>query len=1127
VWQVKSGSSPPDASKEFGSKHTALLEAIREGYDYVLFWTNDPVDPTAATVKENFQKAIQEVRPDASATFVFADAIERLCYAHLAVLSQAHALPLGGVVSLRTWGQRQDFSIPFQFDDKRGRHTEVLHSHVKSEDPAFSTLHLYGDTGVGKSRLVFEALSENTIVDRVLVALDPACLDRNLLTLVAESPERRLILVVDECTAEDRQAVARYADLAQGRIRLVTIGSRYSRDPQPADARYLEVPPLATAASREIALSVGLSEADADVVAHYTEGYPKLAFVLAEAISRGGPTENLLDRIRSEAVGSVLSSMLTNPEDISFLGGLALFEKLGFDGDLAQETTIICEALGIEEDTFREVVDRELNRFVSNAGRFRLLTPRLFAVWLAGQFIQRHDNIAEALKQLPEGLRDRVIGQMKAFAGDRHVGKALRILLDESPFTTGVLADVDEGSARLLHVAAIIDPLPAMDIIESTIAGHSTAELQTGLARGRRGFVNALEVLIWFNESFERAATALLRLALAENETWSNNATGIVQGLFRIHLGGTSVPYDRRLAWALSALGEHPEADSILVGGLANALVAREMRHGTEFASRTAPPEWRPETISEEIAARRGAWQILIGLARAGRSIDAVAVAIADGLRIAAARGLVEDVLSDLLSVEWTPSARARLKEAIDHLLKYGEPPSGIAASFRELRAALIGSTRDDQLSLLLSQSPWTLNDEGEINMPSPLLTQIAGQLASSGPSAILDAAQRSRTGDFQTAVMLFENIAVTIPDSGVLPVLESEYPLPEAAVLGMLVGLIKRFGADWGLSQLRRWLRGDLGRLVIQAAHMLPSSEELAGIAIQAVRDGHSDPRELGRFLYGAWARDLPADYVATIVNLLAGTGQANAIEQALGILSQWLDQHPDHHAREVDRVAIDLLNTTTDLPTRHSSMISLFRGKILTRLNVPFDSQLQVISNVLYHLDSPASEYDLQVIESLTRRDPRRTIETVMSLIVGEADRGFIPGVLWLESSKILSYLASASSAEDVLREVERVPSDRWRELVAHVSFSQPAPDALIETLVLKSSDEVVRARAAFNFIYPESGFLGQESEYLRGRRSVAISWLNDTSSLGMKRWLRKLVEELDARIAAAILAEAEEGF
>jgi hypothetical protein len=718
-----------------------------------------------------------------------------------------------------------------------------------------------------------------------------------------------------------------------------------------------------------------------------------------------------------------------------------------------------------------------------------------------------------------------MIVQMKALAGDRHVGRALRQYFDQLPFITGVLDDVDEGSARLLHVAAIIDPALAMDIVESTMAGRSTEELRDGLMQGRRGFVNALEVLIWFDETFERAASALLRLALAENETWSNNATGAIQGVFQVYLGGTSTAYTRRLTWAKSALAENPEADSVLIPGLANALTSHEMRHNPDFASRTAPPEWRPQGITEETTARRGAWHLLIDLARTGRGIDHVATAFADGLRTAAARGLAEDVLSDLASVEWSPSARARLSEAIDDLLKYDVPAPDMAERFQGLRTRLIGSTLDERLAFLLSQEPWQLYHEGQTDKPSPLLIQVADQLATSGLPAILDAARKSRTGDFQTASRLFEYIAMAMPEDGLQVTLLSEEPPPEAAVLGAFVGLVKTRGGEWGLDQLRRWISNGPAGLVIHAAHMLPASGELAALAIQAVREGHSDPHELGRFLYGAWARDLSADDVAAIAELLGNAEQDGAKEQALGIVSQWLTEHPRYQATELDRVAISLLNTTAETSARHSSMIALFREKILARLNVSFDAQLQIITNLLSHLDSDLKQYDLKIIESLAERHPARTIEAVMAVILDDGDRGHVPASWWLERSKILSRLAAAASPEDVVREVEKVPSDRWRDLVAHVNFSQPEPGPVIETLVTKSTDDVTRGRAASNFIYPESGWWGQESDYLRGRRAAAVSWLDSTTSPVMQRWLREIVDELDSRIASIETIEAEE--
>ena len=359
---------------------------------------------------------------------------------------------------------------------------------------------MLGDTGVGKSRFVHEALAAPGIDERVMVAPDATALDTRLLSLVAQSQERRLVAVVDDCDPEDRERLAKYAGMARGRIRLITIGSRYSRERQ-ADARYLDVPPLAVAASKQIALSVGLGEQDADLVAEFTEGYPGLALTLARAILHGEAGGSLIERVRGhEEIGRLLSRLLPR-EDVLPLGMLALFEKLGFDGDLAQELSVACETLDVNEARLREVAHRELRRFVSTAGRFRRVTPRLFALWLAIQFLhERSASLTTALTRLPESLRDRIVAQMRDFAGDRVVADALGEILDLPPFRDGALGDVDEGAARLLHVAAIAAPHASMAAIERVLSSASTVELRA-FGPGRREMVWALEVLLWFEES--------------------------------------------------------------------------------------------------------------------------------------------------------------------------------------------------------------------------------------------------------------------------------------------------------------------------------------------------------------------------------------------------------------------------------------------------------------------------------------------------------------------------------------------------------------------------------------------------------------------------------------------------
>jgi hypothetical protein len=1141
VWQVKSGQSAPSATREFDADtHAALIKAIQEGYNYVLFWTNDPVDPVLTNVEHDFSEAVQNIRPDASATFLFADAIERLCYAHLGVLVQRSPIPLSGVVSLAVWAPEEFERVTFQLDQQRTRIIDALRGHVSSWEQSRAELHIFGDTGVGKSRLVYEALALPGLSERVLVSPDASALDNSLLSLVARSEERRLVAVVDDCEPEDRRSLTRYAGMARGRIRLITIGSRYSRERQPDDSRYLEVLPLEAAASKQIALTVGLAERDADLVAEYTDGYPGLALTLARAIHFGEAGGSLIERVRGhEEIGSVLSSLLPQ-DDVLPLGMLALFEKLGFDGDLAQELSLACETLGVDEGTLREIAERELRRFVSTAGRFRRVTPRLFALWLASQFMHnRRESLTAAINGLPESLRDRIVAQMGAFAGDPLVAKSLGEILGQPPFHEGALGDVDEGAGRLLHVAAIAAPEAAMTAIERVMSGVSLQELRA-FGAGRRETVWALEVLLWFEGLFDRAADALLRLALAENETWANNATGVLQGVFGVFLGGTSAPYSQRLRWAERVLQEFGGlAAPLIVEGLGNALEFQEMRTATDFGGRSAPQEWRPELVSEEIEARGGAWDLLIRIARtsAGEA-DHVAEVLATGLRTALLRGLSERVLTGLRTIPWSTSARGLLGDAVSKALRYDKPPADIARRLRELEAELQGGSLGERVAYVLSLSPWLLineDHEDEIASGRPrILGELASELAEADRTAALAAATQSLDGDPQTAGFLFEELAKKTNDEALLSQLEVLDPVPQAALLGALSGLAQRRDEAWADGVLRRWLETpSLAHLVITAAHFLPATDTRARLAVTAVDRGASTGRELGRFLYGAWTRPLGEASVVDIVTRLTAVGGAYEIEHGLGILDQWTERRdgPSFSA-ELRALALHLIRQGSRLPDRHSSMIGLHRSRLLQTLGLSFEERLNALVEIFRSLRSFADPHDLEVLDALVGENAQRTVEAMVDLITGrdEDESGFKPWLMWLDEAKVLSRLERESSPELVIdTAMTRVDQKKWPILVDHIDLSPEQPDPLLIAVLERSDgDSSLRGRAEFRFMYPETGYTGPESAYLRARRQVAEQWKEVAESQGgFRNWLDQLVRDIDQRIESVEVEEAERDY
>jgi hypothetical protein len=1134
VWQVKSGRSAPSVNREFDAdKHQGLLKAIQDGYDYVLFWTYDPVDPDLASVKRSFNEAVQQIRSDARATFLFGDAIERLCLAHLGVLVQLSPIPLSSVVSLAVWAPQEFEQIQFQPDEGRTRFIATLRTHASSWDPSSPAgIHVLGDTGVGKSRLVHQALAVPGVGERVLVAPDAAALDTRLLSQVAQYPERKLVIVVDDCDLEDRTRLVRYADMARGRIRLITIGSRSSRKRQ-ADSRYLEVLPLEVAASKQIALSVGLGEQEADLVAEYTEGYPGLALTLARAIQHGEAGGSLIERVRShEEIGRVLSSLLPS-DDVLPLGMLALFEKLGFEGDLAQELSLACETLGVDEAQVHEVAQRELKRFVSTAGRFRRVTPRLFALWLAIQFLNdRRASLTTALTGLPESLRDRIVAQMRDFAGDHVVADALGEILELPPFREGALGAVDEGAGRLLHVAAIAAPQAAMAAIERVLAGASTEDLRD-FGPGRREMVWALEVLLWFEDLFDRAGEALLRLAAAENETWANNATGVLNGIFGVFLGGTGAPYPQRLQWAKQALEKFGEvAEPFIVDGLGHALEAMESRRAPDFGGRIAPEEWRPRAFTEEVDARGGAWDLLIRIGRTSpREADHVATVLAAGLRTALLRGLHERVLTDLRGIPWSASARGVLGDALSKTLKHDQFPDELAGRLRELQTELQGASLTEQLDYVLSLSPWQLSTDDELTSGRPrILQELAAELAQAERAELSAVASRTRDGDQQTAGLLFEELAKALDDVALLAELEALDPVPQAALLGCLSGLTQGRDEAWVDEILERWLQTpSLAGLVIAAVHRLPATDRRAQLATDAVDRGASTATELGRLLYGAWTRPLTEAAVIAIAGRLAAAGGAYAVEHGLGILDQWTEHHAESSfSTELTSVTLDLIRQGSHVSDR-SAMIALHRSRLLQVLGLGLEERLTAVVDIFRSLKTFAGRDDLELLDKLTTEDHQRTIDTIVDLLVGDDEGSFQPWLMWLDQAKLLSRLERASSSQLVVDTViQRVEPAKWPRLIDHLDLSPTTPDPLLVELLDRSNEPSLHGRALFRFMHPEMAYWGSESAYLRGRRRIAEQWIEAAPpQSGYRTWLDELIQTIDRRIESVEVEEAEQDY
>ena len=138
---------------------------VREGgIGYVLFWTNDPVDPDAEATRRSFSQAIEQIAPGSKVSFLFLSQIVDLVQRYPGVALAALGLGGDGILAPAEW--RTLFEGAFQSDAGETRHRGAA-THAESTRPEDAALmRVYGDAGVGKSRTVFEAIDVDGLRER-------------------------------------------------------------------------------------------------------------------------------------------------------------------------------------------------------------------------------------------------------------------------------------------------------------------------------------------------------------------------------------------------------------------------------------------------------------------------------------------------------------------------------------------------------------------------------------------------------------------------------------------------------------------------------------------------------------------------------------------------------------------------------------------------------------------------------------------------------------------------------------------------------------------------------------------------------------------------------------------------
>lgn len=994
-------------------------------------------------------------------------------------------------------------------------------------DSGRQELRIEGVSGLGKTRGVLEALRGSAYEPLVLYVGDANDLNYPLIDYLT-GQNRSAVVVVDECTRKRHNVFAQQLQ-SGAQIKLITIGERDSRVTQSVP---IVLSPLPDDVIERVLTQNNPTlwvEARRVVVANCV-GNVRWAMKLADAVLRD-PKINVGSLIDADTLQVLVGDLLSDGGGFLALSTLALFTRYGVDREMRVELEQIASGLGIPiDDLIAATRKLEQLGLVTKHGRYRSVTPQPLAVFLAQRAWQALGEtiVADLLPTLDASLAERLFLRAADLGSSGPAALALtRILGADGPFRS--LEALSEGGAsRLLIQLAIVSPEEVAKHLSNLISGATDEQLQDVKAQ-RRDLVWTLEKLVWHSATFETAADMLLRLALAENETWSNNSTGIWIGLFGAMLPATAAKPSIRIGY-LERLSADPDpaVRRLAARGTQAAIDARGgsvMVSGELQGGVVVEPRGTPETYGDMWEYVRAGIKLLETMARdADADVrDVAEQALIDAIHPMLENQQVRDTLFDAL-VTLPEKALRKVRTQVKHLYALFtnvEKPEFIAATNSEpnvagrrvgldtLSARLPEAAPVDELSSLAFAKRWERED-GELQRSiTGLATSMPHEEAATSLMALLRGSEIPEAS-FELGGALF-SVAAGEETLTSLAVLADQGNV--AALVGYLHASIAAGTAD----SFDSFLDGPIGsgleqstRLVVTVRGPQSTTGWSRLIEIMRVLPVHvGAPRMFG------WHVEVEESRIVEILNEWLAKIELQAdYNFAIDVVAMMVFRRPQL-SRDVEaRISalVELRSKFPDLGHQSWDWVQLARRQLG-----------RDVDNLLLSLLQQADAGSLNIWEGTEEK------ALFQEVIAGAGGRSLdsvlrmVQSGSWRLHMDFRGWLASLYDAYDVAAWVGQ-DVERARLVASLTGVEGDEPSDLVRFLLDSfGSDEQVASSLHSDFI--SGSRTGKESDRLNRQIAQLEGWIaSRTEPAGVRKWATMVVDSIKRRRMAVLEEDAE---
>ena len=739
-FQLKAGKIPPaatgrDVLAREGEVKDMVRSVLEAGGHYVMLSTQPYAQKGIEARETRIRAALRGAGmtiDDDQVHFRDADQIAEWVNRHpsaaIWVKEQTQPGTIGPFRSWFHWANRAEHHGSPWVEDERLSDLRA-HLHEQVTEPR-GIARVVGLSGVGKSRLALEAFDPDTeeagtplLSDLVLYADEseagPAAINGIVQSLADVGT--RAVMVVDSCGLDTHRVLAGMVSRPGSRLSLVTIDDEIpSGTPDETTFKLDEAPSSVIEAVINQA-SPGLSSEDRRRLVHFSKGFPEIAI----RIGQKWPTVPVAHATADDLADAFVLGRMPRESEQLLRKSAALLATFGLvevkppadggpDGELCE---IASRGRNLTAADLRAAV-RELGDrgVVRRRGRFVVLQPRPIAMKLAERQ-WREWNQAEW---------DDVLAGDTASPRLRTVVVRQLALLNTTPISKEVVSHVCrpggpfdriEGARKAIH-AEVLSSLAEIDseIVAARILRclDGVGDLSEIQGDARRHLVWALEKIAFHPDTFEDGARLLLRLAVAENETWSNNATGQFKALFPVILGGTAADGDARL----SILDEAAETDDpiqrsivveSLIAGSATDFFSRSAGAETH-GSRPALESWYPATKEATAGYIEGC---VVRLARFAKRDDKSGIAARAGLggqlRSLISTGFLDTVEKVIRQVVDSTGQWTEALKGLGHFLEYDvtDMDRNVVDRVRALIGELRPKSPESRVRFLVTEMPW------------------------------------------------------------------------------------------------------------------------------------------------------------------------------------------------------------------------------------------------------------------------------------------------------------------------------------------------------------------------------------------------------------------------------------